>query len=347
MIFLRFHYLIICGILIHFSARPEAFVVVPSIPRLKGCRSLILYQDKSFVDGGAVGKSTTDFLSQIDVTVQRVIEKYGESQIINVLDLPPQEREVLGIAHHLKERLQTLRKNNNCPRCWLQEVNCFCKHCPPVESLGQSNLNRLFLLMHHKEIGMAVDTAKLILTSYPNTCRLVVAGVGSEFQESMAEMEAALMQRKCLVLFPDETARTFEDIENEMRIAKAEYTGVEDSEVGWDVIVIDGTWQQARRMQKRYFPVEGGPRRVKLSKEALVILDQDTVNGEANAGHQLRKHSMTWRKVGTFEATRLFLMDLLAQEYGDSRDAPWIRMESYQQIANSAAQKQSMSQFFS
>jgi hypothetical protein len=218
-------------------------------------------------------------------------------------------------------------------------VNCFCERCPPVESPGPSNLNRLFLLMHHKEIGMAVDTAKLILSSYPNACRLVVAGIGSEYQESMAEMEAALKQQKCLVLFPDETARTFQDIRNGTLSSQDDG---EDSK-GWDVIVIDGTWQQARRMQKRYLPSdEGGyPLKVKLSEEALAILDHDTIDGEANAGHQLRKHSVKWRRVGTFEALRLFLADLLAQDDNDTGVAPWIRMESYQQIANSAARSQS------
>jgi DTW domain-containing protein YfiP len=320
------------------ASRSDALIAVSSRVQGKGLLSTCKSKSTPFVYEEGIDRSTTtDFLSQIDVTVERVLDKYGSSE--SILDLPPQEREVLRVAHNLKERLHTLRKNNDCPTCWLQRGNCFCERCPPVESPGPSSLNRLFLLMHHKEIGMAVDTAKLILSSYPNTCRLVVAGIGSEYQESMAEMEAALKQRKCLVLFPDETARTFQDIRNGTLSSQADG---EDGK-GWDVIVIDGTWPQARRMKKRYLPSDedGYPLKVKLSEEALAILEHDPIDGEPNAGHQLRKHSVQWKRVGTFEATRLFLADLLAQDDNDTGVAPWIRMESYQQIANSAAKAQS------
>ena len=320
------------------ASRSDALIAVSSGARGKGCRSLLASESAPSIYEEGIGRlTTTDFMSQVDVTVERVFEKYGSFD--SILDLPPQEREVLRVANHLKERLGALRENNDCPRCWLQRVNCFCERCPPVESPGPSNLNRLFLLMHHKEIGMGVDTAKLILASYPKTCRLVVAGIGSEYQDSMAEMEAALKQRKCLVLFPGDTSRTFEEIEKETLSSQADG---EDSK-GWDVIVIDGTWQQARRIQKRYLPSDedGYPLKVKLSKEALATLDHDTIDGETNAGHQLRKHSVTWKRVGTFEAARLFLADLLAQDDNDTGVAPWIRMESYQQIANIAAKLQS------
>lgn len=306
-------------------------------------RSVLLLLLLLIVSGSALSTTSTDFLSQIDLTVNRVLNKYGSNT--SVKELPPEEREVLRVAHHLKDRLQTLRNNDVCSRCWVERPYCFCKSIPPVEasSSSSSSLNRLFLLMHHREIGMAVDTAKLILSSYPTTCRLVVAGIGAEYQDSMAELETALRERrtKCLVLFPDEkTSRTYEELLKEEEEADC----CSEEEGGWDLIVIDGTWQQARRIQKRYTsPDEDGyPRKVKLSRRALAELDQERgVDGEANAGHQLRKHSVTWRKVGTFEAARLFLADLLEGDYDlFDEDAPWLRMKSYQQVANHAAQQQ-------
>jgi hypothetical protein len=62
------------------------------------------------------------------------------------------------------------------------------------------------------------------------------------------------------------------------------------------------------------------------------------VDGTLNAGHQLRRHSVTWRQVGSFEAFRLFLRDLFVDQHTkDLVNAPWIRMESYQEISNKAA----------
>ena len=130
----------------------------------------------------------------------------------------------------------------------------------------------------------------------------------------------------------------------------------------WDVVVIDGTWTQARRLHTRYLPseVEGGPRRVRLSDDAVEKLSQSsqmTTTGEAficsseghNSGHQLRRHVVTWRQVSTFEATRLFLKDILDPEEpskgGSSRDStqsplltlPWEQLQSFHVVANEAA----------
>ena len=35
--------------------------------------------------------------------------------------------------------------------------------------------------MHHKEIGLVVDTAKIILNSMPTKARLIVSGIGKDF----------------------------------------------------------------------------------------------------------------------------------------------------------------------
>ena len=61
-----------------------------------------------------------------------------------------------------------------------------------------------------------------------------------------------------------------------------------------DIIVIDGTWQQARRMHTRYIVSEqGGPLQAKLSDDCIARLGQAQVSGVvSNRGHQLRKHSV-------------------------------------------------------
>lgn len=183
---------------------------------------------------------------------------------------------------------------------------------------------------HHKEIGLAVDTAKLILAAFPATARLVVGGIGPEFQPAMAEMLDAVSRAaadgaggRCLVLFPTEDARTFDEIKGDVAGSANESRGdgtsdaeagtaasanaVEsDAAKGWDVVVVDGTWSQARKMHAKYFPQRsaGSLYRVQLSEEAVRALDRgadgrpDESSRSENTvtkGHQLRRHPIKVR----------------------------------------------------
>lgn len=174
----------------------------------------------------------------------------------------------------------------------------------------------LYAQTHHKEICLAVDTAKLILAAFPTTTRLVVSGIGPEFQHAMGEMldavSAATQQSnsKCLILFPAEDAMTFDAIEEDMLRKREEGMDVHQMDVGkgWDVIVIDGTWSQARKMHSKYFgESEGSLYRVKLSDAAVEALggsSKDEIDASGNdiaRGHQLRRHPIKVRLIVLYE----------------------------------------------
>jgi DTW domain-containing protein YfiP len=198
-------------------------------------------------------------LDQVEITVQKVLDKHSASH--DILNLSPPERQAVGVARNLHKRLTALSRNNDCRRCWLQQKHCICSQCPPLEG-SIPKIWRLFLLIHHKEVCLAVDTARLILSSFPDTCRLVVGGIGPEFQESMAEMlDAVQNERNCLVLFPADNAKTFGELEASSHLEDNIGVQSSTSDERWDVIVIDGTWSQARKLHARYIPLEtgGGP----------------------------------------------------------------------------------------
>ena len=314
------------------------------------------------------------FLDQVQDTVDRVLSQYEQQYNTTnsaktsfdnckhfVAKIPEEQREAFSIARLLDKRLQSFHRNNDCPRCWLQRAHCICQDCPPLSSAmlpPQINVkvNRIFLLMHHKEICLAMDTAKMILASFPKTCRLVVAGIGPEYQDSMQEMLEAIdnnsnkddvsNESKCLVLFPTEDAKTFQEL---LLVEKEETTSSDNPPTagrekankegdggGWDIIVIDGTWSQARKMHARYFPPfdMGGPRRVQLSESSLVALQSSASSSltkdesennihkinntstsitaaSSSSGRQLRRHPIEWRTISTMEATRLLLKDIV------------------------------------
>eukprot|EP00934_Nitzschia_sp_Nitz4_P009258 Nitzschia sp. Nitz4//scaffold28_size193895//45400//46365//NITZ4_001637-RA/size193895-processed-gene-0.12-mRNA-1//1//CDS//3329545898//9248//frame0 len=148
---------------------------------------------------------------------------------------------------------------------------------------------------------------------------------------SMAALEKALKTDRSLVLFPDESAQTFAEYSSSIDNKEgADDTDSSSAHPPWNIIVIDGTWQQARRIKLRYF--DHVPK-IKLSDQALQIL------GEETNGHQLRKHSIPWKKIATFEAVRLLLVDWFQKEWSDPKDplAPWSKIRHYVAIANHAA----------
>ncbi|KAL7502197.1 hypothetical protein ACHAXN_000227, partial [Cyclotella atomus] len=217
----------------------------------------------------------------------------------NILQYPEKDRESIGVASNLQKILDSFgRSGVHCRRCWLQKKHCICETCSDLGFIP--GVNRLFVLTHHKEICLAVDTAKLIYSSFPKTVDLVISGIPREFQPLMGEMldvvaaaKASTYQNvaegigtKCLILFPTEDAKTFEDIVNDIDVAiqdndkASNQMQVPDGEnealdQGWNVIVIDGTWSQARKMHAKHFPDESSGMlfRVQLSNDDIQKLN--------------------------------------------------------------------------
>ena len=276
-------------------------------------------------------------LDDVEETISSVLSN-GIDENTNVLDLPANDREAVGVAIVLKRRLDAMKRSGDCRRCWLQQKHCVCDECPSLEAAALPKVNRLFLLTHHKEIGLVVDTAKLILSSFPSKARLVVGGIGREYQHSMGEMLDAFEGDRALVLFPSDSAVTFREIERHFDGTVKGDTD-DSNDASWDVVVVDGTWQQARKLYNRYIPEGGGPQRVELSEEAVRIL-----GAEDASGHQLRRHPVKWREVSTLEATRLLLRDMMNDSYSSFSRAssikPWEELAKYQSIGDAAAQEQ-------
>lgn len=314
----------------------------------------------------------TKFLNQVEETIVKV-QSIPSNTMDNLQNLPPSRRESVGVTNRLSQRIHSLHKNNDCPACWLQRAHCICPSTPPIEHLLPSNIQRIFMIMHHKEIGLVVDTAKLLLNAFPDRMRLVVSGISEEYQDSVEELMDALEQkeRKCIVLFPTDDAVPFHEMyqkainkndfcKNDIKDDHAS-EGMNDN-VEYDIVVMDGTWQQARKIHGRYIPLEknGGPQRVCLSQESLDILGSAADNPEyaeshfvhgiekGGNGRQLRRHPIKWKEVSTLEATRLLFRDMMVamdvsdtEEYKDQHgNQCHDLLARYQRISDEAAVRQ-------
>ena len=288
---------------------------------------------------------TTDSLVPIERTVRKVMSQWPPET--RVRDLGEHERETWAVAQHLQRRLQNFRRNGDCGRCWLQKAHCICADCPPLEdghstsplAAGSAMIRRVFVLTHHKEICLVYDTAKLIAASFPWSCRIVVGGISDQYQESMQEMLKCLAQKasSCLILFPSEHARTWNEIQSNVDNGHV-FTPPE----GWNIIVLDGTWEQARRLYRRHVlpavaakDFHSAPLHVRLSDESLESILSEQSSPGASQDMQLRRHPEQWRQISTLAALRLFLSEMIPR-----KSDTWSRLGEYQECANRAARQQ-------
>lgn len=199
--------------------------------------------------------------------------------------------------------------------------HCYCSKIPPLkpeEHLLQ--VENIFVLMHHKEIGLSVDTAKLIWAAFPNQTQVVVGGLGT--QPSLQEMQESIQRNEAVVLFPGDplvvpTIQHMLQAESLNRTSAAE----DDSNIVTpstssnepckkipfrSLILIDGTWVQARRLYAKHIAA------VQEKESGRVVVPQVQLNPItelASDGRQARPHPLDVREISTAHALELFLRE--------------------------------------
>lgn len=127
-----------------------------------------------------------------------------------------------------------------CPQCLLGINTCICDWRKP----HQCKLE-FVLLMHRDEVFKPTNTGRLIADLFPDQCRA--------FLWSRTEPDEQLLRlvndpaRRCLIIFPPSEHHPRE------RVSSLSSQGCSDSRDGKQtpiqtVILLDGTWKQARKM---------------------------------------------------------------------------------------------------
>ncbi len=123
-------------------------------------------------------------------------------------------------AGHLRER------RAYCPRCGKALVVCYCAHLHEMVTR-----TRIILLQHPREQRMKVGTARMAHLSLPNS----VLRIGLDFAADAVVQAELADGGPAYVLFPTPEARDIRELR-----------GVPSAKL----IVIDGTWRQARALLK-------------------------------------------------------------------------------------------------
>ena len=139
--------------------------------------------------------------------------------------LCPSDRQKFMVETHLAKQAEYMTRKGRCDYCALTVGFCVCSQ---LDELRFNTVGRVAVLMNTKEKYRSSNTAKIIERIL--NANLLISGVDD------AELNQIVAQGNCFVLFPSEGALTWEE---------AKLPG--DNRT---IIVLDGTWRQARRLNQ-------------------------------------------------------------------------------------------------
>jgi len=128
-----------------------------------------------------------------------------------------------------------------CQRCGLHETLCACESAPRVE-LGTP----IVVVQHNKDCRKPTNTVRILTACLPNCAVTRYAVRGAEFDP--APFTSAGEVDWCL-LFPRTDDAQVTDAPRQLGVDEFRRGSCRDRRRG--IVVVDGTWAQARRMRRR------------------------------------------------------------------------------------------------
>lgn len=168
-----------------------------------------------------------------------------------ILELPPEQRSALFVAERAGRAEDVLRQQGKCPRCALVAAHCICEGLSDLRQRASAPYGggrhpvRFALWTHASEKCRASNTGKLLLGALPEgCCEVFVHGMPGEAERLDRALGAA--GGRAHVLYPSPEAISVAEA-----LAPVPSGALaESSSPPALVVLIDGTWHQAKRMRK-------------------------------------------------------------------------------------------------
>jgi len=135
---------------------------------------------------------------------------------------------------------------NACGRCLLRRDLCICTLAPRLFLKASTQRCQWLLLTHTRELGKLTNTGRLLLNSLPNT--------GLHLWQRTEPLQTVLQGRRAVLLFPSDDAHvafsSAKDVMSEL--------GDNAEPILW--LLLDSTWQQAKKMVRQSPELQTLPR---------------------------------------------------------------------------------------
>lgn len=180
--------------------------------------------------------------------------------MIDITLLPPEQRSAALTAAKAQNVATELRQKGRCEACALMLEHCVCGGLDGLtRELAMFELGLRFAVwMHVSERLRASNTGKLLLRVLPG-CELFLHGLPADAERFRSRIAGC----KAYVLFPSDTAVALSAVAAEILTAAAAAIGSpasaadgEDAAAPPLIVLVDGTWDQAKRMHRalRHLP---------------------------------------------------------------------------------------------
>ncbi len=155
-----------------------------------------------------------------------------------------------------------------CPVCWVKQEHCVCPLVPQVPTR-----TRVLFVRHEREAAKSTGTARIAQLALPHHALVSYGDVPTEADAALAAMDLA----GAAVLFPAEPPAPW------------------PLEPPRTLVIIDGTWRQARKMMKKLPALAHLPRLALPPKpEPVLRLREGTLEGGRSTLEAVADALRTW-----------------------------------------------------
>mmetsp|Transcript_63173 Transcript_63173/g.137366 ORF Transcript_63173/g.137366 Transcript_63173/m.137366 type:complete len:272 (-) Transcript_63173:32-847(-) len=168
---------------------------------------------------------------------------------VHIADVALQDRTRV-LSEAMIRRKEARCQKTRCARCWFPINNSGTSHCicAKLSPLPFSTKTRFLIYMHPRDWYNAGDDAKLLMCAAPDRTEIVVFGRQGDEERLRSAISAA---EAAVILFPDSIAMTIDEFLEGRRTEES--TGDVAPEI--TIIVIDGTWSNAKRVLRHLHEV--------------------------------------------------------------------------------------------
>jgi DTW domain-containing protein YfiP len=183
----------------------------------------------------------------------------------NVGGLKGQDKFMVLANARVQRKVDELAKRNRCAKCWFHANDCICSKFPPLDfSLNVA----FFIYIHYIELYNAGNDVKILLNAAAKQTEMFIFGRDGDDERLRERIRGN--ELNTVLLFPSDDALSVEQVRSSLTPTAAATATQTDKPI--QIIVVDGTWRQAKNMCKHFKKnISNKVRLVKLSPTTLSV----------------------------------------------------------------------------